>query len=36
MLVEIPHGEYSEEVLKLVCWLNVPRIQFQNGTMYHS
>ena len=36
MLVKIPHGEYSEEILKFVCLSNVPQTEFQDGTMYRS
>ena len=36
MLVKIPHGEYSEEILKFVCLSDVPQIEFQDGTIYHS
>ena len=36
MLVTIPHGGYLEEMLLFVCLSNVPQIEFQDGTMYHS
>ena len=36
MLVKILHGEYLEEILKVVDLSNVPQIEFQDGTMYHS
>ena len=36
MPVKIPHGGYSKEILKFVDSSNVPQIEFQDGTVYHS
>ena len=34
--VKTPHGEYSKEILYSLDSSNVPQIEFQDGTVYHS